>query len=133
MAKTQSISKVVDEIHASILETAKKQRRIRSGTFWNKFGFERRTKERVEAVKAALKERSITFNLEDSLFGSEKRGELIVLNLSGSEYSNIVEKTNAKIQNVPPAKHKEIGESSFESVHKHDRIEAKIKHLAEVR
>jgi len=30
-------------------------------------------------------------------------------------------------------KHKELGEPAFESVHKYDRIEAKLKHLAEVR
>jgi len=75
MAKSPSVSEVVDDIFKSILATPRGQRRIRSGTFWNRFGFERRTKERVEAVKIALKERAITFNLDDSLFGSEKRGE----------------------------------------------------------
>jgi len=133
MAKSLSVSEVVDEIFKSILATAKRQRRIRSGTFWNKFGFERRTKERIEAVKVALKERAITFNLEDSLFGSEKRGELIVLKQTEAESSQIAEEPKAKIQDAPPVKHKEPGEPAFESVHKYDRIEAKLKHLAEVR
>ncbi len=132
MAKSPSVSEVVDEIFQSILATAKRQRRIRSGTFWNKFGFERRTKERVEAVKVALKERAITFNLEDSLFGSEKRGELIVLKQTESESSPFAEESTAKVQDAPPVKHKELGEPAFESVHKYDRIEAKLKHLAEV-
>ena len=133
MAKSPSVSEVVDEIFKSILATPKRQRRIRSGTFWNKFGFERRTKERVESVKNALKERAIIFNLEDSLFGSEKRGELIVLKQTDSEVSQIAKETKSKVQETPPTKHKEIGEPAFESVHKYDRIEAKLKHLAEVR
>lgn len=79
MPKSITILQVVDELFASIFATSKKQRKIRSGTFWNKFGFERRTKERVEAVKRALANREIDVNLEDSYFGTEKRGELIVL------------------------------------------------------
>jgi len=132
MIKAQSVSDVVDEIFKSILATPKRQRRIRSGIFWNKFGFERRTKERVEAVKVALKERSITFNLEDSVFGSEKRGELIVLKQTESEVSQIAEASRSKVQDAPPVKRKEPGEPAFESVHKYDRIEARLKHLAKV-
>lgn len=133
MAKDSSISEVIDEISKFILATSKKQRRIRSGTFWNKFGFERRTKERVEAVKTALKERAITFNLEDSLFGSEKRGELIVLKQPDSESSQAAKEVTTKVQDAPPAKHRELGEPALESVHKHNQIEAKLKHLAKVR
>lgn len=119
MEKDSVISAIVDEILNSMLASQKRQRRIRSGTFWNKFGFERRTKERVEAVKLALKERAISISLEDSLFGSEKRSELIIFKQNYSE--------------SPPVKHKEIGEPAFESVHKYNRIESKIKHLTEVR
>ena len=133
MAKDLSISEVADEILKSFLATSRRQRRIRSGTFWNRFGFERRTKERVEAVKVALKERAITFNLDDSLFGAEKRGELIVLKQVESDSSPIAEESTTKVQDAPPVKHRELGEPALESVHKHDRIEAKLKHLAEVR
>ncbi len=133
MAKTQSVSEVVDEIVQSILATSKGQRRIHSETFWNKFGFERRTKERVEAVKAALKEKAVTFNLEDSLFGSEKRGELIVFKQAKSGEAQIAKKFKTEVQDNLPVKHKEFGEPALESVHKHDQIEAKLKHLAEVR
>lgn len=133
MAKIQNISKVINDIVESISATSKKQRRIRSGTFWNKFGFERRTKERVEAVKSALKKHKITINLEDSLFGSEKRGELIVLSQNKSAKSQTKKEYVNEVQNVPQIKHKELGEPALESVHKHDKIEAKLKHLTEVR
>lgn len=132
MAKKQSISQVVDEIKNSILETAKKQRRIRSGTFWNKFGFERRTKERVDAVKVELKKLGITINLEDSLFGSEKRSELIILSHTQPKSSELTSKTNPKTKNTSLVTHKEIGEPAFESFHKYDVVEKKLKHLAEV-
>lgn len=132
MKKDKSIQQVVDEIQKSIVETTKKQRRIRSGTFWNKFGFERRTKERVEAVKDALGKYDVTYNLEDSLFGSEKRGELIIFKHAELNLSKLKNTSKAKIQNVPTVKLKESGEPAFEIVHKYDQIEAKIKHLAEV-
>lgn len=131
MAKDSFVSEVVDEIFKSILETPKKQRRIRSGAFWKKFGFERRTKERVEVVKSALKARAITINLEDSLFGLEKRSEQIVLKITDSEQS-LNSKSKVEFQNPPSVKHEEIGEPVFESVHKYEKIEARVKHLAEV-
>lgn len=133
MAKIQDISKVIDEIVESISTTSKKQRRIRSGTFWNKFGFERRTKERVEAVKSELRKQKVAINLEDSVFGSEKRGELIVLSQNGSAKLQTKKEYVNETQNVPQVKHKELGEPALENVHKHDQIEAKLKHLAEVR
>lgn len=132
MKKNPSITDVIGEISKSISEAQRKQRRIRSGTFWNKFGFERRTKERVDAVKAALHNREITINLEDSLFGTERRSELIVLKQSELKLPQTVEKSKTKIQVLPQVKQKEVGEPAFESVHKYDQIEAKLKHLAEV-
>jgi hypothetical protein len=65
MASVLSVSEISNEILQSILATSKKQRRIRSGTFWKKFGFERRTGERIESVKVALKD-SKTKNCNDS-------------------------------------------------------------------
>ncbi len=131
MAKDSSVSEVIDEIFSSILATPKKQRRIRSGAFWKKFRFERRTKERVEAVKSALKQRAITINLEDSLFGSEKRNEQIVLEITKSDKS-LNSESEVEFLNPPSVKHEEVGEPIFESVHKYEKIEAKVKHLAEV-
>lgn len=130
MTKSKSLSQIVNELRESILVTSRKQRRIRSGTFWSKFGFERRTKERVEAVKVALADVKIEINLEDSFFGSEKRGELIVLRVLGSTLNP--ENQRVKNHSTPPVILKEIGEPAFESVHKYDRIEAKLNHLAEV-
>lgn len=132
MAKTSSVSEVIDEIFKSILATPKKQRRIRSGTFWNKFGFERRTKERVDAVKFALKERNIAINLENSLFGLEKRSELIVFKQLNSGADKISDKQNFKAHESPSVKLKEVGEPAFESFHKYDQIAAQLNHLAEV-
>lgn len=123
------INQVADELRESILATVKRQRRIRSGSFWNKFKFERRTKDRVEAVKAALADRKIEINLEDSLFGAEKRGELIVFRIANEIPATRPEKDKT----TPPTNIKDIGEPAFESVHKYDRIEAKLKHLTEVR
>lgn len=132
MPKLPSVIEVVDDIFKSILPTLKKQRRMRSGTFWNKFRFERRTKERVEAVKTALKERAILINLEDALFGSEKRDEVIVLKLAESKILPITKEQKVKAKEAPPVKHKGLNEPAFESVHKYDKIEAKLKHLAAV-
>jgi hypothetical protein len=79
MAKPPSIPDVVEEILQSILATPKRQRRLRSSTFWDKFGFERRRKDRVEQVKEALRQRSIILNLGDTEFGTESKDEWIVL------------------------------------------------------
>lgn len=130
MTPEQTINQVADELRDSIGAAARKQRRIRSGAFWSKFKFERRTKERVNAVKAALADRRIEINLEDALFGSEKRGEQIVFRLGGG--STTPKKLKKVDLGTPPANKKEIGEPAFESVHKYDRIEAKLKHLTTV-
>lgn len=130
MSQEQTINQVADELRNSIGSAVRKQRRIRSGSFWSKFKFERRTKERVNAVKAALTDRRIEINLEDALFGSEKRGVQIIFRLRGK--SSTTKKRKDVDLNAPPANKKEIGEPSFENVHKYDRIEAKLKHLTTV-
>lgn len=80
MAKHASVTDVMEEIFQSIQATPKKQRRLRSATFWEKFGFERRTKERVEQVRDALKRYDgLIINLEDSIFGTEDKDEWIIL------------------------------------------------------
>jgi hypothetical protein len=79
MAKASSITDVVEEIFQSILATPKRQRRLRSSTLWDKFGFERRTKDRVEQVKEALRHHSLIMNLDDATFGTEAKDEWIIL------------------------------------------------------
>jgi Type I restriction enzyme R protein N terminus (HSDR_N) len=79
MAHTMSVGDVVDRMFQSQLATPKRQRRLRSKTFWSEFGFKMRTKERVEQVKQALKERGLLVNLDDEAFGGEDRDEWIIL------------------------------------------------------
>ncbi len=79
MTKDIVLNKVVEEILQSILATPKKQRRLKSSTFWNKFGIGRRNSERVSQVKEALAECSIILNIEDSHFGTESREDWITI------------------------------------------------------
>ena len=79
MAREPAVADVVEEIYQSILASPKRQRRLRSKTFWGKFGFERRTKERVERVKEALQERDVILNIDEVVFGTEGREAWIVL------------------------------------------------------
>lgn len=79
MTKDIPLNEVVEEIFQSILATPKKQRKLKSSTFWNKFGIGRRTPERVIQVKEALAKRSIILNIEDSNFGLESREDWITL------------------------------------------------------
>jgi hypothetical protein len=88
MAKPPSVCDVVEDIFQSILATPKQQRKLRSSTFWDKFGFERRTKDRVDQVIEALRQRNIVLNVGlnvgdgafgDSAFGTESKHEWLVL------------------------------------------------------
>ncbi len=72
MLNDSIVEKIVVELYDSLLISPKRQRRLKSSTFWNKFGFERRTKERVELVKDSLREKSIILNEEFEL-GSERK------------------------------------------------------------
>ncbi len=79
MAKNPPVADVVEEIFQSILATPKRQRRLKSATFWDKFKFGRRTKERVEQVKDALRQRNVILNLDDDQFGMEAKDEWVIL------------------------------------------------------
>lgn len=79
MSKHTTIEEVVDEIFQSILATPKRQRRLLSKTFWDKFGFKVRSQERVEEVRKALDQRSLMIRLEDAAFGEEDREKWIIL------------------------------------------------------
>lgn len=48
--RPRSIPDVLEEMLQSILATEKRQRRLRSKTFWDLFGFNRRTADRVAHV-----------------------------------------------------------------------------------
>jgi hypothetical protein len=78
ITKSRTVNDVVDEIFESIVAAPKRQRRLLSKTFWGKFGYERRTHERVAQVSQALRERNIVVNL-DGEFGSEDKDDWLVL------------------------------------------------------
>ncbi len=65
------------------MASPKLQRRLLSKTFWGKFGFKSRTKERVEQVKYALGQRTLMVNHDDEVFGTENKNEWIVLTYVG--------------------------------------------------
>jgi len=79
MTKSLSLQEVIDEIHQSILATPKRQRKLLSKTFWDRFGFKVRTKERVEEVRNGLHERQIIINIDPDRFGTEGKKEWIIL------------------------------------------------------
>lgn len=91
MTKLVPLSDVADEMLQSILATPKRQRRLRSATFWDKFGFEKRTKDRVEQVRNALRTRSLILNIEDDLFGKESKDEWIILTYVAPEVPPVAE------------------------------------------
>ncbi len=79
MSKAQPIGDVVEEMFQSVLATPKRQRRLRSKTFWDNFGFKMRTKDRVAQVREALKQRGLIVNFDDEAFGIEDKDEWIIL------------------------------------------------------
>ncbi|MGI8884723.1 MAG: hypothetical protein ACR2IA_10830 [Pyrinomonadaceae bacterium] len=89
MSKYISLNEVIEEIYQSILDTPKRQRRFKSSTFWKKFGIERRTQDRVDQVKEALKNHSIIINIDDLYFGTEAKQEWITLSYLEVEPSQL--------------------------------------------
>jgi len=79
MAKELVISEVMAEIYQSVLATPKRQRRLLSKSFWAKFGFKARTKERIEQVREAVKRQGLVLNLDDAHFGTENKDDWIIL------------------------------------------------------
>lgn len=128
MINNLTIHEIADEILQSILITSKKQRRIRSGSFWKKFGFERRTKERIEAVKSALNSRSITLNLDDSQFGAERRSELIIL----SYIDKVISTSKVKSEPKKSVTLKPPTNIELDLIPKFDEIQARLKRLSDV-
>ncbi|MDQ2808477.1 MAG: type I restriction enzyme HsdR N-terminal domain-containing protein [Chloroflexota bacterium] len=79
MAKPPAVGDVIEEMFGSVVATPKRQRRLRSSTFWEKFGFKMRTKERVQQVWAAIQQRGLVLNLDQATFGTEDKDEWITL------------------------------------------------------
>lgn len=79
MAKQVSIPDVAEEMFQSVLATPKRQRRLRSSTFWAKFKVKKRTQGLIEQVKDAISQRGLILNLDDSVFGTEDKDEWVIL------------------------------------------------------
>lgn len=79
MTKQSSVQDVVEEMFQSVLATPKRERRLRSKTFWNNFGFKARTKERVAEVRRALRQHDLLVNLDENAFGFEDKDEWLIL------------------------------------------------------
>ena len=84
MAQPPSVSDVVENIFQSILATPKRQRKLKSSTFWDKFGYKKRTGGLVKQVREALRQRNIMLNVglnvgdgafDDRAFGTESKHE----------------------------------------------------------
>lgn len=118
MAKPPAIVDVVEEMYQSILATPKRQRRLLSKTFWDKFGFKMRTKERVAQVRDALSERGLIVNLDSDTFGTEGKDEWVILTYVEPPKPHMLTPHQAVVEVVPtpPASwFKLLRERAFES------------------
>jgi hypothetical protein len=79
MKMLRDVEAVVAEMYESIMVSPKRQRRLRSKTFWGDFGFKKRSKQRIAHVKEALQDLHISTNIPPEAFGTEDEGEWIVL------------------------------------------------------
>jgi hypothetical protein len=79
---------IVAEIHGSITAASKRERRLLSKTFWDKFGVQKRTPKVVKEIEDALTQYGIKFNLNGtSSFGKEEKGAWITLSCEKPEPS----------------------------------------------
>lgn len=79
MDKNISLQSVALEIYQSILATPKHERKLRSKTFWGRFGIRRRTSYLIDGVKEALKQQGIKAYLNDGILGQEEKDQWIIL------------------------------------------------------
>ncbi len=98
MKNNPTIVEITEEILQSILATPKKQRRIKSSTFWKKFGIERRSKEKIEIVKKALEESSIFFESDEEI-GIEAMDKMVKLSYLEPQLAEVFQKTIEKSPN----------------------------------
>lgn len=72
---------VVNTIYDSIIASPKKQKRLKSKTFWNMLGYQRRTQDRITEIARLLSDRNITVQIENGQFGSEARDEWLIMSV----------------------------------------------------
>jgi hypothetical protein len=83
MTKRKKIvpAEIADTVYASIVASPKRQKRLKSSTFWDMFDYSYRTANRVAEIAALLVERNITCTLADGEFGREEKDEWLILSV----------------------------------------------------
>jgi len=88
MSNSESTTEAMAGMLQSILATPKHQRRLKSGTFWERLGYEKRTPGRVKDVREWLQQQHVIVNLAhrhsmlelaNGTFGSEDKDDWIIL------------------------------------------------------
>lgn len=102
MKNSLTVAESTEEILQSILATPKKQRRIKSSTFWKKFGIERRSKEKIETVKKALVENNIFFESTEEI-GIEPMHKMVKLSYFEPKLAKVFQKTTEEVSNQDDA------------------------------
>jgi hypothetical protein len=88
MNRHQSVEQIAEELLESVLASPKRQRRLLSKTFWARFGFKVRSRERIEHVWDALRERGLIISVADGEFGSEGKKDWVVLSYVDPQLTN---------------------------------------------
>lgn len=93
MRKGRPVETVAEEILEAVIATPKRQRRMLSKSFWHTFGFDVRSKERIEHIKRALQERGLSVRIsskeQGKEFGSESKHDWVVLTSLGDPASPV--------------------------------------------
>ena len=96
MSNDESTEAIFEEIFQSILVAPKHQRRLKSCTFWDKLGWEKRTTDRVEKVRGWLKQGNVMVNLfkqhsmeelDRVMFGTEDKQDWLIFTYVPPEQS----------------------------------------------
>ena len=81
MAKSEA--EVALEIYQSVEQSIEKQKRLKSSTFWNRFGVRARQKQVVERIENLLTEQRLKVAVKSGkIFGEEGDDDWIVLTLT---------------------------------------------------
>ena len=90
-------TEIVEEILQSILATPKKQRRLKSSTFWDKFSIPKRTKDRVGEIATAFENAGIVVSIANGTLGIEGKDDWIILSYLDPELPSNTEKPVPRI------------------------------------
>ena len=118
MANDMTVAEMVEEIYQSVLASPKHQRRLLSKTFWGKFGFKVRTKERVQQVYECLQEHGLVTNINPENFGTEGKDDWLILTYLEMPLPPVVEaepKVSTAIETPSPEWFENLSNRTFES------------------